>query len=300
MPKISVKRIDNQNNDLTVVNAARVSFDKIKNKITNRDIRLIRYLAEHNHFTPFTHVRFGAMTVMSSQQDFQNMVEFMGCPERSADMIFRKEDDSKYYIEHSLYGWLKNKIPIKNYYRIVRAISEKCPHSCLTLMHKSELPLIQGIEPEELVETDSKTVLIEAPIFILRQLMKSTVGCTYNEVSRRYVDSQPNFYLIDRFKARPDDSIKQGAGKYLPTEKQEKYIRLHLKNTEESLSIYNRFLKDVAPEEARANLTQNMMSKVWLTASKRAFDRILLLRSSPDAQTQIRELAIALKIALQE
>jgi len=88
--KISVKRIDNQNNDLTVVNAARVSFDKIKNKITNRDIRLIRYLAEHNHFTPFTHVRFGAMTVMSSQQDFQNMAEFMGCPERSADMIFRK------------------------------------------------------------------------------------------------------------------------------------------------------------------------------------------------------------------
>ena len=50
--------------DLTVVNAARVSFDKesdwevnhsVRQELSSKDAALIRYLAKHNHFTPFTH-----------------------------------------------------------------------------------------------------------------------------------------------------------------------------------------------------------------------------------------------------
>lgn len=41
--------------DLTVVNAARVSFDKVSEELTEADQRLIRYLAKHEHVSPFFH-----------------------------------------------------------------------------------------------------------------------------------------------------------------------------------------------------------------------------------------------------
>lgn len=50
-----VELIDTFGNDLTVVNAARVSFAKESHEMTTRDERLISYLAEHNHVTPFFH-----------------------------------------------------------------------------------------------------------------------------------------------------------------------------------------------------------------------------------------------------
>ena len=45
-------------NDLTVVNAARVSMHKESHKVCADDEKLIRYLATHNHWTPFAHVQF--------------------------------------------------------------------------------------------------------------------------------------------------------------------------------------------------------------------------------------------------
>lgn len=50
-----VDYIDHMGDDLTVVNAARVSFNKRKSEFDDKDEKLIKYLAEHNHFTPFTH-----------------------------------------------------------------------------------------------------------------------------------------------------------------------------------------------------------------------------------------------------
>ena len=41
--------------DLTVVNAARVSYDKKKDELDDKDKRLIKYLAEHDHTSPFRH-----------------------------------------------------------------------------------------------------------------------------------------------------------------------------------------------------------------------------------------------------
>jgi thymidylate synthase (FAD) len=48
--------IDAMGDDLTVVNAARVSFAKEVEEFGERDTRLIKYLARHNHWTPFAHV----------------------------------------------------------------------------------------------------------------------------------------------------------------------------------------------------------------------------------------------------
>lgn len=60
--KSTVELIDSMGTDLTVVNAARVSFDKESDwdggqvyKLEERDAKLINYLAKHNHWSPFAH-----------------------------------------------------------------------------------------------------------------------------------------------------------------------------------------------------------------------------------------------------
>lgn len=52
---IKVEYVDHMGNDTTVVNAARVSFNKRKDLLDEKDIKLLHYLAEHKHFTPFEH-----------------------------------------------------------------------------------------------------------------------------------------------------------------------------------------------------------------------------------------------------
>lgn len=52
---MKVEYIEHSGSDLTVVNAARVSFNKTKMEMNTSDERLISYLAKHNHWTPFAH-----------------------------------------------------------------------------------------------------------------------------------------------------------------------------------------------------------------------------------------------------
>jgi thymidylate synthase (FAD) len=54
----SIVLIDHMGDDLAVVNAARVSFGKASTELTDRDVKLIQYLAEHKHMSPFRHVVF--------------------------------------------------------------------------------------------------------------------------------------------------------------------------------------------------------------------------------------------------
>lgn len=53
-----IELIDSMGSDLTVVNSARVSFGKRKTTLSEGDKKLIRYLAEHKHWSPFRHVQF--------------------------------------------------------------------------------------------------------------------------------------------------------------------------------------------------------------------------------------------------
>lgn len=56
--ELSVEYVDSMGNDLSVVNAARVSFSKFHDVFDEKkDTRLIRYLALHDHWTPFGHVQ---------------------------------------------------------------------------------------------------------------------------------------------------------------------------------------------------------------------------------------------------
>ena len=52
---MEVDLIDHMGSDLTVVNAARVSFAKESEQFSDKDKILINYLAKHNHWSPFGH-----------------------------------------------------------------------------------------------------------------------------------------------------------------------------------------------------------------------------------------------------
>jgi thymidylate synthase (FAD) len=52
-----VSLLDQLGSDLTVVNAARVSFGKRRTELSEGDKRLVRYLAAHQHWSPFRHVQ---------------------------------------------------------------------------------------------------------------------------------------------------------------------------------------------------------------------------------------------------
>ena len=52
---IKVEMIDKMGSDLSVVNAARVSYAKIKGEFEDKDAKLISFLAKHGHWSPFAH-----------------------------------------------------------------------------------------------------------------------------------------------------------------------------------------------------------------------------------------------------
>ena len=55
MSKMHVELLNHMGSDLTVVNAARVSFNKESKQLTDADIKRLSYLANHEHWSPFSH-----------------------------------------------------------------------------------------------------------------------------------------------------------------------------------------------------------------------------------------------------
>lgn len=194
---IKVELIDHMGDDVSVVNAARVSFAKESDwkycpegkVLGDGDKKLIKYLAEHNHWSPFSH----------------------------AYASFR----------------------------------------------------------------------IKAPIFVARQLVKHTVGLSWNEVSRRYVSTEPEFYLPKTWR-KAAENVKQGssdtvAGYFDPVAE---------KATELCLSAYILMLNEgVCAEQARMLLPQNTMTEWIWSGSLYAFARVCNLRL--DSHTQLETQTVA-------
>lgn len=216
--RMKAELIDHMGSDLTVVNAARVSFDKESYWLDNhgveafddepnkflqaKDIKLIEYLAKHNHWTPFSHVQI----------------------------------------------------------------------------------------------TMRETV----PIFVARQRFKHVVGFTYNEVSRRYVDSEPEFFIPDVWR-RASENKKQGSSDetiecvpYGPHEfGGRRFDTMYEELVEHSEELYNLMVKwGVAPEQARMVLPQSMYTSYYTTGSLAAWARAYKLRSDEHSQKEIRDLAV--------
>ena len=71
--------VENMGSDLTVVNAARVSFNKEVGTMGTKDSKLINYLAKHNHWTPFSHPQImmrEKVPIFVARQRFKHMVGF--------------------------------------------------------------------------------------------------------------------------------------------------------------------------------------------------------------------------------
>ena len=201
MTQIEATYIDHMGSDLSVVNAARVSFGKQsewveawedpfdeepKSFLSDRDTKLINYLAKHKHISPFGHA-FASFHV-------------------------------------------------------------------------------------------------KAPIFVARQLVKHKF-LRWNEISRRYVDDEPEFYMPDMWRGRSEDKKQGSAGVIYP--KTEFAFVDHITNR-----IYKELLAEgVAPEQARMVLPQSTMTEWYWSGSLDAFASMCQLRCKPDTQYESRLVA---------
>jgi len=178
--------------DLTVVNAARVSFDKTSTQFSERDFGLIRYLAKNQHISPFFHPQ----------------------------LRFR----------------------------------------------------------------------LKMPIFVAREWFRHTIGFARNEVSRRYVDSEPEMWMPTEWRER-DQNVKQGS-KDTVVANNEDICKVYEAAVDTAMNVYKTLLAaNVAPEMARAILPQSMYTEFIETGSLAAYARLCKLRLDPHAQKEIRDLA---------
>ena len=136
---------------------------------------------------------------------------------------------------------------------------------------------------------------VKAPIFIARQLGKHQVGLVWNEVSRRYVDSEPEFYVPTAWRKRAEN-VKQGSSD--ETVKVDCPIRINgFRAGPQTLAVYclemyEALLADgVCPEQARMVLPQSMMTSYYVTGSLAAFARAYKQRVDAHAQLEIQVLA---------
>lgn len=136
----------------------------------------------------------------------------------------------------------------------------------------------------------------KVPLFIARQLGKHQVGLTWNEESRRYIDTPAEFYdPTGQWRTRPDGSIKQGSGKLLPEHEQYMLDDIYNNVIDVTTGAYDMALAmNVAPEMARMMLPQSMMVNFIWTGSLMAFAHVYALRIDLHAQKEARDFAEAI------
>ena len=197
--QIKTTLIDHMGNDLTVVNAARVSFAKHHNEMLEGDDKLISYLAKHKHMSPFGH--------------------------------------------------------------------------CFASFH------------------------VKAPIFVARQLVKHKF-LRWNEISRRYVDSEPEFYFPNEWRMKSKDK-KQGSSDEV-VDISSLDGAMHYSYTD-IINLYNDLLiMNVAPEQARMVLPINMFTEWYWSGSLDAFAAMCNLRLKDDTQLETRLIAESISNKMEE
>jgi len=129
---------------------------------------------------------------------------------------------------------------------------------------------------------------IKAPVFVARQLVKHKF-LRWNEISRRYVDSEPEFYVPDKYRGRSLDKKQGSAGKV--TVSDNGFNEIALTEYEYLLDL------GVCPEQARMVLPQSMMTEWYWSGSLDAFADMCKLRCASDTQAETQE--VANKISIQ-
>jgi thymidylate synthase (FAD) len=134
---------------------------------------------------------------------------------------------------------------------------------------------------------------IKAPIFVARQLVKHQVGLVWNEVSRRYVDDTPEFYIPTEWRLKAENK-KQGSS--------DETIEYNIQGAIEfATQTYNNLLNaDIAPEMARMVLPQNLYTEWYWSGTLMAFARVCNLRCKPDTQMETQEIAQQIDLLAKE
>jgi len=129
---------------------------------------------------------------------------------------------------------------------------------------------------------------VKAPIFVARQLVKHKF-LRWNEISRRYVDDEPEFYEPDVWRDKSEDK-KQGSG----GKSQSQYFpNIYVKEVaDKSLGDYKKMLvQGICPEQARMVLPQSTMTEWYWSGSLDAFADMCNLRCKGDTQLETRLVA---------
>lgn len=282
---MEVKYIDTQamGADLSVVNAARVSFNKQHNEfVKGKDDRLIKYLADHQHWTPFAHYYFSITEVVVKDSTIKRLLadkSFSAGLNVSQDII-----SGNLYSMWNFYLQDGNEV-VKEY------IANNAPVTYSAL----PIDIIYGIShtPGEISTNVAYpkhtyvTLHMKAPIFLARQCFKHKIGLVENEVSRRYVDSKPEFYCPDYWRAKAENK-KQGSSEEAVEEYPTSPSYYSLVKASEDWYTINDI---ICPEQRRMALPQSMYTEWWWSGNLESFARFYKLRSKPDAQKEIRDLA---------
>ena len=144
---------------------------------------------------------------------------------------------------------------------------------------------------------------IKAPVFVARQLVKHKF-LRWNEISRRYVDSEPEFYVPDVWRGKAEDK-KQGSS---DTNVQLNDNTFYLTDTgddgvlnDAALFIYQDLLEQgVCPEQARMVLPQSTMTEWYWSGSLDAFADMCNLRTKSDTQWETRDIAFQIDVEMQK
>jgi thymidylate synthase (FAD) len=135
---------------------------------------------------------------------------------------------------------------------------------------------------------------VKAPVFVARQLVKHKF-LRWNEISRRYVDSEPEFYVPDVWRGRSEDKKQGSSGKITVSSDL-------ARNMAESAKKDYEYLLDlgICPEQARMVLPQSMMTEWYWSGSLDAFSDMCLLRCSSDTQIETQEVANQISMKMHE
>ena len=100
----SVEYVEHMGNDLTIVNAARVSFGKHKDSLDNKDKKLIKYLIDHKHTSTLEHniitLRFNVPLFVRSQHHRHRTWSYNEISRRYTDYDIRFYEPSNFRTQH--------------------------------------------------------------------------------------------------------------------------------------------------------------------------------------------------------
>jgi thymidylate synthase (FAD) len=125
-----------------------------------------------------------------------------------------------------------------------------------------------------------------APMFIARQFQKHVVGFAWNEVSRRYVSSDPSFFVPESWRKRPDN-MKQGSVNEGEVPLSHDVLIAYMDQMREHTRDYKSMISQgICPEQVRMCMPQSMMTQWIWTGSLMAWARFVKLRADSHAQQE--------------